>query len=140
MNIPTYLSGQIQSKAYRVLRIHVTDSLAQYDLNPTQWSLLGVVFEARDGIRLAKVAHILGVKAPLITNMAKELIRRGLIKKVDHHSDARAKLLVIELKGKLVIERVEAALRQELGSLLKGVSQEDLNSYQKVLEAIIKNG
>ena len=139
MNIPTYLSGTLQVKAYRILRSHVYNCLSEYDLNPSHWSLLGIVVQADDGVRLAKVAELLGFKAPLITLMANELIDRNLIKRIPHHSDARAKLLVITPEGKHFVAKVEQTLNAQLRILLKGLSMEDMATYHKVLVTIIEN-
>jgi DNA-binding MarR family transcriptional regulator len=139
MNMPSYMSGSIFMKAYRTLRMRVATRLQAHELTPTMWSLLGVVISARDGIRLSEVAHVLEVKAPLVTMLSHKLIDRGYIKRIPHHIDKRAKLLVITPKGKAFMKTVEADLSDELSRLLDGVSDDDLHAYQHVLDAIIKN-
>ncbi|MGH7237167.1 MAG: MarR family winged helix-turn-helix transcriptional regulator, partial [Candidatus Saccharimonadales bacterium] len=108
-------------------------------LTPTYWSILGCVTEARNGIRLAEVATQLGVKAPLITMLADDLVNRGLVQRVPHHTDKRAKLLVIQPEGKRLVKTVEQALTTHLNQLLQGVSTDEMTVYNKVLRTIIAN-
>lgn len=140
MNIATYIGGPIQTKAYRILRARVYACLEQYNLNPTSWALLGLIYSATDGIRLAEAARILGVKAPLITALADDLSVQKRIKRIPHHLDQRAKLLVITAPGKKVVKVVEADLADQLSKLLKGVTSKDMATYHKVLQTIITNG
>src|SRR5882757_11015334 len=134
MELQTYLTGMVFTKAYRVIRTHVAVCLEQYNLTPTSWSLLGTVLQARDGILLADVAKALGVKAPLVTRLAQALMERQLVERVPHLTDKRAKLLVVTSQGERFIAKVDAQLRMELGYLLRGVSEADLAAYKRVLE------
>ncbi|MEO6513918.1 MAG: MarR family transcriptional regulator [Candidatus Saccharimonadales bacterium] len=140
MNIPSYVSGTIYVTAYRTLRGRIAACLQRYDLTPTTWSLLGIVMQARDGVRLNEAARILSVKAPLVTMLANDLIDRGVISRIPHHIDRRAKLLVMTPKGKAFVKTVERDMDTELKYLLKGVTETDLKAYKKVLDTIILNG
>jgi DNA-binding MarR family transcriptional regulator len=140
MNIPSYVSGTIYVTAYRTLRGRIATCLQRYELTPTTWSLLGIVMQARDGVRLNESARILSVKAPLVTMLANDLIERGIIARIPHHIDKRAKLLVMTTKGKKFVAGVEREMDKELKYLLNGVTEHDLKSYKKVLDTIIANG
>ena len=139
MNIPTYLSGAIFMKAYRLLRLNVTGCLSQFGINPTSWVLLGIIRETKDGIRLAEVANIMNVKAPLVTTLVHDLITKELIELLPHHTDKRVKLLLLTPVGKLYMKKVEAVLDQSLRGILAGTTDSDLAGFETVLEAIIRN-
>lgn len=139
MEIPTYITGTIQTQAYRLLRSNVYDALSQYHLTPTYWSVLGLIIEAHDGIRASEVAKRLHVKAPLITMITRELINRDFIKSFPHQIDGRAKLLAITPAGKRFVKSVEATLNQTLNRLLDGLTNDDMITYHKVLTTIIAN-
>jgi DNA-binding MarR family transcriptional regulator len=139
MSMPSYLSGAVFTKAYKVLREHVVACLSRYELSPTSWSFLGAVMDSPDGIRPVIVAQHLSVKAPLITVLSRNLIARDLVKLMPHHLDGRAKLLVITPKGKKYVQAVEKDMEQTLHRLLEGLTQDDLGAYRKVLETIIAN-
>jgi DNA-binding MarR family transcriptional regulator len=139
MNVPSYRSSILLTKAYRVLRSRAHACLDEYDLNPTEWSLIGTVYESKDGIRLSQVADTLGVKAPLVTLLVDKLVERDIMKRIQNQVDARAKLLVMTPAGKVLFKTVENSLNKALLPLLGELSDQDLLAYQKVLEVIIKN-
>ncbi len=139
MRIPSYTAGIIQVKAYRILQAKTSLCLKDHNLNPGLWLMLGVVAEARDGIRLAGVASALHVKAPLVTVMADELMKLHLINRIPHHQDNRAKLLVLTPKGRQFVKIVEADLTVMLSKLLGNISDAQMKAYREVLEAIIEN-
>lgn len=139
MNLPTYITGTIQTKAYRLLREHTYASLGKYDLTPTYWSMLGIITQAQDGVRQVEIAHELHVKAPLITTMAQSLLERGIIKSVQNQFDARAKLLALTPSGKRFVKTVEATLHDDLTQLLAGLTENEMSIYHKVLSTIIAN-
>ncbi|HSW85613.1 MAG TPA: MarR family transcriptional regulator [Candidatus Saccharimonadales bacterium] len=139
MDLPTYMAGNIQAKAHRQLREHVYEVLDKYELTPTYWSMLGIITHARDGVRQTEIARDLHVKAPLVTLMARKLQDKGFVTSVKNQFDARAKLLAITPEGKKYIKTVESALNKSLSQLLKGLTEDDLATYHKVLVTIINN-
>ena len=139
MNLATYIGGPIQTHAYRILRKHVYRSLAQYQLNPTKWALLGMIVSTPSGIRAVDAATNLEVKVPLITAMAHDLQAMGLIKRTDNDQDRRSKLLTITDKGQYQVSLIEAQLTKHLAGLLQGVTTQDMDAYHKVLLTIITN-
>jgi DNA-binding MarR family transcriptional regulator len=140
MNLHSYISGTIQTRAYRLLRQRVVEVLSAYDLTPTYWSMLGIIMESRDGIRQTDVAKLLQVKPPLVTMMTRELQSRDLIVSVTNQFDARAKLLTTTPAGKKFVKTIEASMSKMLDGLLEGLSESDMLTYQKVLTTIIANG
>jgi DNA-binding MarR family transcriptional regulator len=139
MNLPTYITGSIQTKAYRILREEVYAVLDQYELTPTHWSMLGIIVQARDGVRQAEIARTIHVKAPMVTIMARDLQKREIIKSVQNQFDARAKLLALTPEGKKFVKIVEASLNKTLKQLLTNLTEKDLITYHKVLVTIITN-
>ena len=139
MTIPTYVAGQLFTKAHRLVRGRVYDALARYELTPTSWAILGITLQADGGTRLATVASQLSIKPPMVTMLADDMITRGLIQRIPHHTDGRAKLLVITAQGKKVAAEVEATLNTEIGNLLNGLSKEDIVTFQRALETITRN-
>lgn len=139
MNLPTYITGNVQTKAYAILRRNVYDVLSKYDITPTHWAMLGIIFSAKDGVRQIEVARALGVKPPLITVMVRDMEKKGIVQTVKNQFDARAKLLSITQEGKKFIKSIETELHGSLEILLKGLTENDLIAYHKVLSTIIEN-
>jgi DNA-binding MarR family transcriptional regulator len=139
MRLPTYLTGTVQTRAYSLLRENVYAVLSKYGITPTYWSMLGVIVEARDGVRQSEVAKSISVKPPLVTVMVRDLSKLGLVKTVQNQFDARAKLLSVTPEGKKFIKNVETDLLKQLDGLLTGLTENDLITYHKVLTTIIAN-
>jgi DNA-binding MarR family transcriptional regulator len=139
MTQPTYTSGLLFTRAHNLVRARIYAVLAQYELNPSDWSVLGATVAAAEGIRLARVAEQMDVKAPLVTMIAGQLIDHGLIERVPHHTDKRAKLLVATTKGRKLAAQIEAELAAEIATLMDGVSPQEVYAFQHTLETIIAN-
>ncbi len=139
MTLPTYVTSTTQTKAYRLLREHVYAVLSEYELTPTHWSMLGIITEARDGVRHVEIADMLHIKPPLVTALTKRLLEQGMIRSVQNQFDARAKLLALTPTGKHLVKNVEASMSKALNKLLVGLTEQDMMTYQKVLTTIISN-
>jgi DNA-binding MarR family transcriptional regulator len=139
MKTSTYTFGLMQSRAYRALQEQIHEALGAYDLNPSYWSMLGIICEAQDGIRQVEIARKLDVKPPLITAMVRELENRELIQSMQNQFDARAKLVALTPKGKKYIKLVEAGLQSTINKLLDGATENDIRAYHKVLKTIVSN-
>jgi DNA-binding MarR family transcriptional regulator len=139
MNSPTYLGGALFMKAYRLLRTGVAESLAQYELTPTLWILLGVVKAAPEGVRKSEIAAVMNVKAPLITILTQQLIERDLLASDAHVTDKRAKVLVLTEEGARFTDEVEASVSELLMKVLSGATSSDMEVFKKVLTIIVEN-
>lgn len=139
MKSPLYIAGILQTRSYRILQARVVDCLQDYGLNHAQWVMLEVIAKAGDGITLKATADTLGVKAPLITAMANEMISQGYMERSGGLEDRRAKLMTITIQGQTVLDEIDVSLTSILGQLLHGLSIDELTTYQKVLTTIITN-
>jgi DNA-binding MarR family transcriptional regulator len=139
MNLPTYLIGTIQTRAYVILRANVFNVLNSNDITSTHWTMLSIILEAKDGIRQADIAKKMNVKPPLITVLVRQMEKRGLLQIVANQFDARAKLLSVTSEGKKFTKSVEIELHKVVDKLLVGLTENYLITYQKVLNAIIVN-
>ena len=137
--LTTYRMGLLQARAYRVLKKYSSDELFAVDLSTLDWALLGLLYDEPKGFRLSRVALLLGVEAPFVTEIVRELKRKGYIAQTSDPKDSRAKIVVLTEKGKAFVPVFDKSLRSRLKYLLSGVSPKDFYGYIKVLEAIIKN-
>jgi DNA-binding MarR family transcriptional regulator len=139
MSEPTYYSGILLTKAYRAIRAKTYECLDAHDLNASQWSIVGLVYEAKNGITLSEVANAMSVKKPLITLLVDKLVDGNIIRRVDNKSDSRSKLLLMEPKGKVLVKELEASLKLTLMPLFDGVSENKFLTYLDVLKSVISN-
>jgi DNA-binding MarR family transcriptional regulator len=139
-NRTTYRVGLLQSKAYRVLRQHTDKKLVPFDISSTHWAFLGLLYDAKEGMRPGTIAEELGVEASFVTRLLNEFTKKGFIKKTVDPNDSRATLLLLTEKGRTQVSKIESHLRTEIAPLIEGVSLSDLLSYLEVLKQIIENG
>jgi DNA-binding MarR family transcriptional regulator len=138
-NNPSYDYSILLTKAYRTLRTQVYSCLEKYELIPTHWSLIGIVYRTKEGLTLSDAATMLGVKLPLVTIMVDYLAKIGFIERVSNKADGRSKLLVPTKDGAARVATIEKDLTECLAPLLDGVSHEQMRTFQVVLQAIINN-
>lgn len=138
--LPTYTSGLLWAKAYRILRGKVTETLEKYHLTMTEWALLGKLYDANaDGVHLADVASALGVEPPLVTTMVSQLEKKGLVGRKEDVRDRRAKFISLTDESRELVPRIEEAMLQTQANLLKGLTDQDITTFMKVLETLVKN-
>ncbi len=139
MTQQTYEAGLLFTQAHKRVRGRIYDVLAPYKLNPSYWSILSAAVANPDGTRLATIAKNMEVKAPLVTMLSNDLIDMGVVKRVPHHTDGRAKLLIATPKGRRLAVEVEQKIHDEIAGLLHGLSDTEIQTFQKALTTIIQN-
>lgn len=138
-SLRTYKSALLQIVAYKKLQSKVNATLKYYDLNTTQWIILGELYEHRKGLRTTDLANILHVEVPLITIVTQPLVRRRHITVEAHIEDKRAKLLKLTRTARHLVEQIESNVRMQLSKALRSISPEELTVYFKVLRTIIRD-
>lgn len=138
--ITTYESGVVQSTAHRLTMRVKADYLAQYDLTPSQWFVIGYVYEAgTEGIRLNDLRIIIDSTMPNITNLVNHLEAKGILHKVSKLEDSRVKVARLNPKYKKLVEKIEAGLRTKLRQELYSndhITREELAAYISVIYKI----
>lgn len=127
-----------QMAAYRLLVARVNARLKNYELNVSQFVILGLARE-RDNLRISDVAKLMRVEGPFITNLAKTLTARKLVKLTTHRQDNRAKILKLTPSGAKLLDEIEIALAKEFKNLEGDLSEDELAAYFATLEKIIMN-
>jgi DNA-binding MarR family transcriptional regulator len=138
-NQKTYRVGLLQTKAYRILNQKTTELLSKYQISSTEWAMLGLLFDSKDGMRLIHAADALGVEAPFVTQMIAHLKKYDLVVQAADAADSRAKVARLTDKGRAFVEETEIYVRKEMKSLLKGASIRDILGYLAVLQKITEN-
>jgi DNA-binding MarR family transcriptional regulator len=139
MGVPTYKSSVLITRAYRVVRSKVYECLDGHDLNATQWSIMGVVYEAENGISLSEVAKAIGVKKPLVTLLVDKLVDNQILKRTANEFDSRSKLLFMKPQGISLMHELESSLQEILSPLFLGVTDHSFDVYLNVLSTVVDN-
>jgi DNA-binding MarR family transcriptional regulator len=132
--LPTYRKAILQIVAYRRIQLLVGAALKRFQLNTTQWIVLGLLHDSPKGMRVTDVAKALHVEMPLITTLAQALISAGLIESVAHTKDRRAKMLLLTEAGKAKVDEVEEYLDGYLEVFRGQINEDDLEQYFILLE------
>jgi DNA-binding MarR family transcriptional regulator len=127
----------LQMIAHKKLQSQIKTVLEDYDLNLTQWLIISRLEEVQGGLRTTDLARFMHVEVPLVTMMSRPLRSRGLITSETHTPDKREKLLRVTSSARKIVSAVESKLQSQLATMIKGVSQRDIQSYFKVLQNIV---
>jgi len=136
----TYGMGLLQAKAFRILKNRTTEILKPFGISTVDWAMLGLLSQKVEGGGVMQLARDLGVEAPFVTELVKNLEKKDLVRKYARESDKRNKAVVLTSAGKKFVENTEGLVRGEMRGLLHGSSISEILGYQKVLKTIIKNG
>lgn len=140
--ITTYRASVFQAQAYRALKSLTNQILKKHGLTMMQWSVLGFVYDAgKAGVRTSDLAKALATTHAFITHNVNSLEDKGFIKRIDHASDGRTKLVILVPKHKKLVQKIEADVRAELRkSLYNKVSREELSAYVTVIAKFADTG
>jgi MarR family transcriptional regulator, transcriptional regulator for hemolysin len=112
-------------------------------LSQSKWRALLYISRVPDGINQTELAHMLGIEAPTVTRLIKQLEEAGWVKRRALPSDARCKIVHATPKAHKVIIQIDTAvaeLRAEtVGRLSESQAAEGLAAVlalQRLLDAV----
>lgn len=130
----------IQTVAYKRIRTVLNSVLMHFDINATQWIMLGVLYESTTGLRITDIARSVEVEVPLITRLSRTLLDAGLVRESTAvTTDKRARPLALTSRGKSLISKIEKELEHRMQKLEKGMSDREVKRYFQTLEAFTNN-
>ena len=88
-------------------------------------------------LALRRLAARLAADPPYVTLMVDDLEKRGLVERLPHPEDRRAKLVELTAAGRAAAERADAIL-DEPPAALHDVAPEDLAALLRVLECVAR--
>jgi|GEM_PF-836980 len=135
----TYEIGLLQSKASRILRARTMVFLKPQGIAEIDWSLLGLLCQTKNGMRLVDAADILGVDPPFVTIIVNKLVKKAFLRRKNDATDRRAKRILLTENGRAFVNDMEKEIRAGMRPLLTGINAESFLGYLQVLEIILKN-
>ena len=119
-----------------IYRKKVSRALAAYEISDSQ--AVPVLYIARfgGGMRQNILADEIGIEGPSLVRLLDQLCANGLVERRDDNLDRRAKNLHLTTAGEEMAARVEAALVQIRGQLLKSINNADLETSLRVLSIL----
>lgn len=137
-HLKTYEAGLIQAKAYRILNRFLTECLSRDDISLPEWALLGILEQSAEPVGMTHLAEALGVENPMATSLVNSLEQKGLVERVAHASDRRARKVGLSTEGREFVPGAEKRLRKDMREFLKGCNPIHLKGYLEILEFIAK--
>ena len=138
-NHTTHRVGLLQAKVYRILKTHTANNLITHNISTIEWAFLGLIHDNPQGIRFSDAADEMGVEAPFITVLIKDLKKQRLVTVTPDSKDSRVKLIFLSPHGKKFVTKVENELKEKMRPLINDVTVSEIAGYLSVLEKIIKN-
>jgi DNA-binding MarR family transcriptional regulator len=138
IQLKAYSTGLLQGKAYNALQDALSRALSSYNVSIPEWKLLGQLHE-HGKMRLAVLAEYLSYDPPMVTKLAKNLEKKGLIQRSADSTDERAKVISITPNGNKIVKKTEPEVKKLMARLLKGITPDELRTYIKVLSLIVNN-
>jgi DNA-binding MarR family transcriptional regulator len=135
--LTTYQKARLQVVGYRAIQSEVSELLSQYELNTSQWIILGWLYDNPSGMRITAVAEILEVEVPLITALMQPLQRNKLIVLKTDVSDRRAKLATLTKAGVALVAKLEPAMAAQLAAFDSSIKSSEMDSYFSALQSFI---
>ncbi|MEB1809871.1 MAG: MarR family transcriptional regulator [Bacillaceae bacterium] len=109
-----------------------------YPVTHDQWSIMIRLWE-EDGLTQQQLATLTGKDQPSVSRLINNLVKRGLVKRVQHPVDGRTNLIFLTSEGKKMqiglIEQAQKTIQQ----ISDGIPKDDLTVFLRVLDKINKN-
>jgi MarR family transcriptional regulator, transcriptional regulator for hemolysin len=133
-SIGLYTSHTVKN-IIRFLTLH----LREFDVTPEQWTVLKRL-AAQDGINQKELAKKSEKDQPTLTRILDILERKKLIYKQKNADDRRSFLIFITEKGRKAKDELSPFIeRLYEDTILKGISEKELEVYKSVLSQINAN-
>ncbi|HSW47495.1 MAG TPA: MarR family transcriptional regulator [Candidatus Saccharimonadales bacterium] len=137
-DLTAHSTGLLQGTAYSRLHANLTEILVPFNLSIPEWKLLGQLYD-NGNIRLNVLSELLSYDPPMVTKLAKQLEKKQLLRREIDPTDERAKIIALTPSASKLLKQIDPIVKKRLGNMLKGITQEELKIYIKVLNVIVNN-
>jgi DNA-binding MarR family transcriptional regulator len=127
--------GDLLMRVARTQRRRWRDTLAPWDLSPSQARALRVIAE-RDGVRLSDLAEALHIAPRSATEVADGLQDRGLAERAADPVDRRAVILRPTADGRRVQREVDDARTADTSELFGRLSADDRATLERIMRSL----
>ena len=125
----------VLSRAYRAVNEHVNKQIQTYDLNPTEFAVLELLFHKGDQ-PLQQIGGKILLASGSMTYVIDKLEKKEYIRRVACAEDRRVTFAQITEKGKELIEQVFPAHQNEIEKIMSVLSDEEKDMAIEVLKKI----
>jgi len=136
MNIASAVIKTHTAYRLRLLKVFMQAGL---DITPDMYFILRYLWGEQDGSRQQELADKIGKDKASLTKLLDNLEKRNLVKRMADETDRRSKKVWLTASGKKLKEKVYPLALSVVELAEKGVSKNDLQHAQLVLESIYNN-
>ncbi|MEA2164349.1 MAG: hypothetical protein QOK37_2476 [Thermoanaerobaculia bacterium] len=108
-------------------------------VTPQQWAILSAIDRAQGPVSLAALARTMLVSKQNMTGMIVRVEQAGLVERSDDPEDLRSSRLVLTRRGRATIEKLRPAYEAWRSAIARDLSERDLASAARTIEALIEN-
>lgn len=109
-----------------------------YDITFEQWTVLNVLY-AEPGLIQSEIALRTYKDKTNVTRILDVLCKNGYVVREQHESDRRSLCIYLTDKGMKMFDDLIPCIIQINDQFKKGISEEELRTFENVLEKIYKN-
>ena len=129
----------MHARADRAMRVVINEQLEPYNITMMEWLALGVVFGGpKRGLSMTRVATTLNVTLPQVTALITSLVKWKLIKQRVLDTDRRGRQVIITLKGKRALSKIEGDISRAMREWSKDIPREQLRTYIATISQLAK--
>ena len=121
--------------ARRVRREHA-DSLAEWDVTPSQGRALRVLSSRPEGMRPSALADELRIAPRSATDVVDGLTARGWVGRTPDPTDRRATVLTLTADGRDLVDRIEGVRRQASERVLDVLTAAQRRTLHEILTVV----
>lgn len=122
----------------RAWRDKVTQRLKPTGLSQSRWTALLYLSRIDGGLAQSDLARMLGIEAPTVTRLVKQLEDAGWVTRLAPPEDARVKLVRLTPKARRVVVRINAAIDELRAETVGRLSQEQAKAGFDALQLLQK--
>ena len=131
--------GRSISLVYHNYRRYVAERLSTVDKFNPGWVPYLKIISHNQGIVSEDLSRRMMVSKPAIAKTIRQLEVEGLCVTKNHPTDGRSKQLFLTDKAALLLEKINPILREIQEDILKGMSEEEIDTLDKIFGKLLDN-
>ena len=128
----------LTSKAAKAMAAELENRFAPYHISRAQFFVLYYV-DLNTKLTQTELADCMGLKTPSVARLLDRMEGEKLVQRVHVKSDRRVNFVKLTKKGKEMIDSLYPIAEEFKQTAISGISQEDLELYQQVLNKMQVN-
>lgn len=116
----------------------VTFSQQDFDITIDQWAVIKILYNA-DPMTQKELSEVSSKDQPTLTRIIDLLIKKNLVRRIEHPTDRRCLLLQLTTEGKAKVEQLSPAVASIRMKAWENLSEEDFAHFTRILNTIHQN-